>query len=118
MYVHWNLVCSAHSGLLNAHFHGESVVSLHLLEHYTILESEFYDLALAAITQVEGRPPFTLSLICKNMYIFVLQHRVHTMLGSDVVIVMKRGSILEYDTPDVLLEQKDSVFSSFVRADK
>lgn len=47
-----------------------------------------------------------------------LQHRVHTILGSDVVIVMKRGAILEYDRPDVLLEQKDSVFYSFVRADK
>lgn len=48
----------------------------------------------------------------------MLQHRVHTILGSDVVIVMKRGAILEYDRPDVLLEQKDSVFYSFVRADK
>lgn len=48
----------------------------------------------------------------------VLQHRVHTILGSDVVIVMKHGGILEYDEPDVLLEQKDSVFSAFVRADK
>lgn len=48
----------------------------------------------------------------------VLQHRVHTILGSDVVIVMKHGAILEYDEPDVLLDQKDSVFSAFVRADK
>ncbi|MCJ8733573.1 hypothetical protein PDJAM_G00225100 [Pangasius djambal] len=47
-----------------------------------------------------------------------IAHRVHTILGSDVVIVMKRGAILEYDRPDVLLEQKDSVFYSFVRADK
>ncbi|XP_046719910.1 ATP-binding cassette sub-family C member 8 isoform X2 [Silurus meridionalis] len=47
-----------------------------------------------------------------------IAHRVHTILGSDVVIVMKRGTILEYDRPDVLLEQKDSVFYSFVRADK
>ncbi|XP_058243562.1 ATP-binding cassette sub-family C member 8 [Hemibagrus wyckioides] len=47
-----------------------------------------------------------------------IAHRVHTILGSDVVIVMKRGAILEYDRPDVLLEQKDSIFYSFVRADK
>ncbi|KAM9480711.1 ATP-binding cassette sub-family C member 8 [Clarias gariepinus] len=47
-----------------------------------------------------------------------IAHRVHTILGSDVVIVMKRGAILEYDRPDVLLEQKDSVFYTFVRADK
>lgn len=52
------------------------------------------------------------------MLCMTVQHRVHTILGSDVVIVMKRGAILEYDRPDVLLEQKDSVFYSFVRADK
>uniref|UniRef100_A0A8B9LMH7 ATP-binding cassette, sub-family C (CFTR/MRP), member 8b n=1 Tax=Astyanax mexicanus TaxID=7994 RepID=A0A8B9LMH7_ASTMX len=47
-----------------------------------------------------------------------IAHRVHTILESDVVIVMKHGGILEYAAPDVLLEQKDSVFSCFVRADK
>lgn len=46
------------------------------------------------------------------------QHRVHTILGSDAVIVMKHGAIVEYDEPEALLEQKDSVFSAFVRADK
>ncbi|KAI7802325.1 ATP-binding cassette sub-family C member 8-like [Triplophysa rosa] len=50
--------------------------------------------------------------------VVTIAHRVHTILGSDVVIVMKHGGILEYDEPDVLLEQKDSVFSAFVRADK
>uniref|UniRef100_A0A671K3W6 ATP-binding cassette, sub-family C (CFTR/MRP), member 8b n=1 Tax=Sinocyclocheilus anshuiensis TaxID=1608454 RepID=A0A671K3W6_9TELE len=50
--------------------------------------------------------------------VVTIAHRVHTILGSDVVIVMKHGAILEYNEPDVLLEQKDSVFSAFVRADK
>ncbi|XP_021323604.1 ATP-binding cassette sub-family C member 8 isoform X6 [Danio rerio] len=50
--------------------------------------------------------------------VVTIAHRVHTILGSDVVIVMKHGGIIEYDEPDVLLEQKDSVFSAFVRADK
>ncbi|XP_073709543.1 ATP-binding cassette sub-family C member 8 isoform X1 [Misgurnus anguillicaudatus] len=50
--------------------------------------------------------------------VVTIAHRVHTILGSDVVIVMKHGAILEYDEPDVLLDQKDSVFSAFVRADK
>lgn len=50
--------------------------------------------------------------------LFVLQHRVHTILNADMVIVMKRGVILEYDKPEVLLEQDGSVFASFVQADK
>ena len=48
----------------------------------------------------------------------LLQHRVHTILNADLVIVMKRGIILEYDRPHALLEKEDSVFASFVRADK
>uniref|UniRef100_A0A8C5N522 ATP-binding cassette, sub-family C (CFTR/MRP), member 8 n=1 Tax=Gouania willdenowi TaxID=441366 RepID=A0A8C5N522_GOUWI len=46
------------------------------------------------------------------------QHRVHTILNADLVIVMKRGIILEYDTPQALLDKHDSIFASFVRADK
>lgn len=30
---------------------------------------------------------------------------------------MKRGNILEYDTPESLLAREDGVFASFVRAD-
>uniref|UniRef100_A0A8C5BPB2 ATP-binding cassette, sub-family C (CFTR/MRP), member 9 n=1 Tax=Gadus morhua TaxID=8049 RepID=A0A8C5BPB2_GADMO len=44
-------------------------------------------------------------------------HRVHTILEADLVIVMKRGNILEYDKPETLLLQEDSMFASFVRAD-
>ncbi|KAL7858359.1 hypothetical protein AOLI_G00184610 [Acnodon oligacanthus] len=50
--------------------------------------------------------------------VVTIAHRVHTILNADLVIVMKRGVILEYDKPDVLLSTKDSVFASFVRADK
>lgn len=46
-----------------------------------------------------------------------LQHRVHTILTHDLVIVMKRGNILEYDKPETLLEQEDGMFASFVKAD-
>ncbi|XP_029438846.1 ATP-binding cassette sub-family C member 8 isoform X1 [Rhinatrema bivittatum] len=50
--------------------------------------------------------------------VVTIAHRVHTILNADMVIVMKRGVILEYDKPEVLLEQEDSIFASFVQADK
>ncbi|XP_061077609.1 ATP-binding cassette sub-family C member 8 isoform X1 [Conger conger] len=50
--------------------------------------------------------------------VVTIAHRVHTILNADVVIVMKRGIILEYDKPEVLLNREESVFASFVRADK
>uniref|UniRef100_A0A8C9TYY6 ATP-binding cassette, sub-family C (CFTR/MRP), member 9 n=1 Tax=Scleropages formosus TaxID=113540 RepID=A0A8C9TYY6_SCLFO len=49
--------------------------------------------------------------------VVTIAHRVHTILTADLVIVMKRGNILEYDKPETLLEQEDSMFASFVRAD-
>uniref|UniRef100_A0A8C3B4E1 ATP-binding cassette, sub-family C (CFTR/MRP), member 8 n=1 Tax=Cyclopterus lumpus TaxID=8103 RepID=A0A8C3B4E1_CYCLU len=50
--------------------------------------------------------------------VVTIAHRVHTILNADLVIVMKRGIILEYDRPQALLSKEDSVFTSFVRADK
>uniref|UniRef100_A0A4W5RGT7 ATP-binding cassette, sub-family C (CFTR/MRP), member 8 n=1 Tax=Hucho hucho TaxID=62062 RepID=A0A4W5RGT7_9TELE len=50
--------------------------------------------------------------------VVTIAHRVHTILNADLVIVMKRGIILEYDRPQALLEKEDSVFASFVKADK
>uniref|UniRef100_A0A665UVT8 ATP-binding cassette, sub-family C (CFTR/MRP), member 9 n=1 Tax=Echeneis naucrates TaxID=173247 RepID=A0A665UVT8_ECHNA len=49
--------------------------------------------------------------------VVTIAHRVHTILKADVVIVMKRGNILEYDKPEILLEQEDGMFASFVKAD-
>uniref|UniRef100_A0A670KIV3 ATP binding cassette subfamily C member 9 n=1 Tax=Podarcis muralis TaxID=64176 RepID=A0A670KIV3_PODMU len=49
--------------------------------------------------------------------VVTIAHRVHTILTADLVIVMKRGVILEYDTPENLLAQEDGIFASFVRAD-
>uniref|UniRef100_A0A3Q3G8I0 ATP-binding cassette, sub-family C (CFTR/MRP), member 9 n=1 Tax=Kryptolebias marmoratus TaxID=37003 RepID=A0A3Q3G8I0_KRYMA len=49
--------------------------------------------------------------------VVTIAHRVHTILTADLVIVMKRGNILEYDKPGTLLEQEDGMFASFVRAD-
>ncbi|XP_075705466.1 ATP-binding cassette sub-family C member 9-like isoform X2 [Rhinoderma darwinii] len=48
--------------------------------------------------------------------VVTIAHRVHTILTADLVIVMRRGNILEYDTPESLLAQ-DGIFASFVRAD-
>ncbi|XP_051548769.1 ATP-binding cassette sub-family C member 8-like isoform X1 [Myxocyprinus asiaticus] len=50
--------------------------------------------------------------------VVTIAHRVHTILNADLVIVMKRGVILEFDKPAILLNQEDSVFAAFVRADK
>ncbi|XP_053304504.1 ATP-binding cassette sub-family C member 8 isoform X2 [Spea bombifrons] len=50
--------------------------------------------------------------------VVTIAHRVHTILNADMVIVMKRGAIMEYDKPELLLEQENSMFASYVQADK
>ncbi|XP_046728805.1 ATP-binding cassette sub-family C member 9 isoform X1 [Silurus meridionalis] len=49
--------------------------------------------------------------------VVTVAHRVHTILTADLVIVMKRGNILEYGKPETLMEQEDGMFASFVKAD-
>ncbi|XP_040201368.1 ATP-binding cassette sub-family C member 9 isoform X2 [Rana temporaria] len=49
--------------------------------------------------------------------VVTIAHRVHTILTADLVIVMRRGIIMENDTPENLLEREDGIFASFVRAD-
>ncbi|XP_058479502.1 ATP-binding cassette sub-family C member 9 [Solea solea] len=49
--------------------------------------------------------------------VVTIAHRVHTIVTADLVIVMKRGNIMEYDKPETLLEQEDGMFASFVKAD-
>ncbi|KAF4114699.1 hypothetical protein G5714_004922 [Onychostoma macrolepis] len=49
--------------------------------------------------------------------VVTIAHRVHTILTADLVIVMKRGSIMENGKPEILMEQEDGLFASFVKAD-
>ncbi|XP_078409735.1 ATP-binding cassette sub-family C member 9-like isoform X3 [Cetorhinus maximus] len=52
-----------------------------------------------------------------NCTVVTIAHRVHTILTADLVIVMKRGNILEYDKPESLLAHEGGIFASFVKAD-
>uniref|UniRef100_A0A8C7WMT9 ATP-binding cassette, sub-family C (CFTR/MRP), member 8 n=1 Tax=Oryzias sinensis TaxID=183150 RepID=A0A8C7WMT9_9TELE len=66
----------------------------------------------------EATASIDMATVSMQKVVPVALHRVHTILNADLVIVMKRGTILEYDTPQALLDSEDSVFASFVRADK
>ncbi|KAG8236968.1 hypothetical protein J437_LFUL016539 [Ladona fulva] len=42
--------------------------------------------------------------------VLTIAHRVSTILDSDRVMVMGNGHVLEFDAPDVLLQDKNSHF--------
>ncbi|ORX35410.1 putative metal resistance protein ycf1 [Kockovaella imperatae] len=44
-----------------------------------------------------------------------IAHRINTIMDSDRVLVMSNGKVAEYDSPDVLLQNPDSIFQSMVQ---
>eukprot|EP01018_Ginkgo_biloba_P033198 Gb_05522 [translate_table: standard] len=46
--------------------------------------------------------------------VITIAHRIHTVIDSDLVLVLSEGRILEYDTPVQLLENKKSAFSKLI----
>eukprot|EP00268_Persea_americana_P045554 TRINITY_DN46491_c0_g2_i1.p1 TRINITY_DN46491_c0_g2~~TRINITY_DN46491_c0_g2_i1.p1 ORF type:complete len:1529 (-),score=224.10 TRINITY_DN46491_c0_g2_i1:305-4891(-) len=50
----------------------------------------------------------------KDCTVVTIAHRIHTVIDSDLVLVLSEGRILEYDTPAKLLEREDSAFSKLI----
>ncbi|KAL5715205.1 ATP-binding cassette sub- C member 9 [Ranunculus cassubicifolius] len=47
--------------------------------------------------------------------VITVAHRIHTVIDSDLVLVLSEGRVAEYDTPVKLLEREDSFFSKLIR---
>ncbi|XP_077982708.1 ATP-binding cassette sub-family C member 9-like [Glandiceps talaboti] len=46
--------------------------------------------------------------------VLTIAHRISTILDSDMVLVLSDGHVMEYDTPENLLKNDDSMFTSLV----
>ncbi|XP_033096664.1 ATP-binding cassette sub-family C member 8-like [Anneissia japonica] len=55
--------------------------------------------------------------VFKDRTVLTIAHRVSTILDSDVIVVLSDGKVIEYDSPDRLL-QRNSVFASLVKSNK
>ncbi|KAI7725406.1 hypothetical protein M8C21_031087, partial [Ambrosia artemisiifolia] len=51
----------------------------------------------------------------KERTIVTIAHRIHTVIDSDLVLVLSDGKIAEYDTPERLLERENSFFSRLIK---
>ncbi|KAJ0970834.1 hypothetical protein J5N97_018793 [Dioscorea zingiberensis] len=47
--------------------------------------------------------------------VVTIAHRIHTVIDSDLILVLSEGRVLEYDTPARLLEREDSAFSKLLK---
>ncbi|KAG9452230.1 hypothetical protein H6P81_005134 [Aristolochia fimbriata] len=50
--------------------------------------------------------------------VVTIAHRIHTVIDSDLVLVLSEGRIQEFDTPARLLEREDSSFSKLIKESK
>ena len=50
----------------------------------------------------------------KNSTVMVIAHRLHTVLNYDKVLVMDRGSVVEYGSPEALLLKAKGAFRSMM----
>ena len=46
--------------------------------------------------------------------VLTIAHRIHTIADSTRIMVLSAGRVVEYDTPDNLMEQEDSIYRSLV----
>lgn len=51
----------------------------------------------------------------KQRSIVTIAHRIHTVIDSDLVLVLSDGRIAEYDSPARLLERENSFFSRLIK---
>ncbi|GAB4862031.1 ATP-binding cassette sub- C member 9 [Ancistrocladus abbreviatus] len=51
----------------------------------------------------------------KDRTIVTIAHRIHTVIDSDLVLVLSEGRIAEYDSPSKLIEREDSFFSRLIQ---
>nr|GEW88477.1 putative ABC transporter C family member 15 isoform X2 [Tanacetum cinerariifolium] len=51
----------------------------------------------------------------KERTIVTIAHRIHTVIDSDLVLVLSDGKIAEYDSPAKLLERENSFFSRLIK---
>uniref|UniRef100_A0ACD5V585 Uncharacterized protein n=1 Tax=Avena sativa TaxID=4498 RepID=A0ACD5V585_AVESA len=47
--------------------------------------------------------------------VLTVAHRIHTVIDSDLILVLSKGRIIEYDTPSRLLEDEKSEFSRLIK---
>lgn len=50
-----------------------------------------------------------------NCTVVTIAHRIHTVVDSDLILVLSEGRIHEYDTPANLLENEESAFSKLIK---
>uniref|UniRef100_A0A1I7XPB9 ABC transmembrane type-1 domain-containing protein n=1 Tax=Heterorhabditis bacteriophora TaxID=37862 RepID=A0A1I7XPB9_HETBA len=66
------------------------------------------DITTDALIQATIREQF------KKCTVFTIAHRLNTIMDYDRIMVLDKGSVVEFDSPSILMEDKTSLFSKMV----
>ncbi|CAL1544370.1 unnamed protein product [Lymnaea stagnalis] len=58
----------------------------------------------------------TVRRVFKHCTTITIAHRIHTILDCDRVLVLDNGNIVEFDSPQALLNQEDSRFYGLAKS--
>jgi len=77
----------------------------------------FLDEATASVdSDTDAKLQGMIRSLFANKTVVTIAHRLDTIMDSDRIMVMDKGTIAEFDKPLKLLENEDGVFSGLVRA--
>jgi ABC-type multidrug transport system fused ATPase/permease subunit len=48
--------------------------------------------------------------------VFVIAHRLNTIMNSDRIMVMDDGRVVEIDSPEILIQNPDNTFNGLIRS--
>lgn len=64
--------------------------------------------------ETDGMIQHTIQLEFRDSTVLTIAHRIHTVLDSQRVMVLKDGTVAEFAPPDELLANRNSLFYSLV----
>ncbi|XAR50466.1 Xenobiotic-transporting ATPase [Bertholletia excelsa] len=67
-------------------------------------------------TQTAAKLQNVIASECRGMTVITIAHRISTVLKMDDILILDQGILVEQGNPQVLLQDEQSKFSSFVKA--
>ena len=81
--------------------------------------ADLSEITKEATSSVDGKTDAMIQKVIRERFkdttVLTIAHRLDTIMDSDRIIVMEEGKIVEFDTPNILLENENGIFFEMVK---